>query len=65
MSQEISKVNVNNVVYDIKDAAARAEVEKKVTDEENGAVNNALNFTQGLKINGAEIINDGDTVTFK
>lgn len=72
MSKEISKLNINGNNYDIKDATARAEVEslelevnKKVADEANGTVENTLNFTSGLKINGATVTSDGDTVTFE
>lgn len=65
MSQEISKININNSVYNIKDAEARTAMESKVTDVENGVVKNALNFEQGLKLNGATIVATGNTVTFQ
>lgn len=72
MGKEISKLNINGNNYDIKDVTARAEVEslelelnKKVADEANGTVENTLNFTSGLKINGATVTSDGDTVTFE
>lgn len=72
MSQEISKININNNTYSLKDATARAEVEAletkvdtKITDEMNGQVSNALDFVQGLKINGATVTCENDLVTFE
>ena len=74
MANEISKINMNSEIYNIKDAEARQDtadlkniVATKVTDVENGTVNNVLNFTNGIKVNGAFIKYDpnSNTVIFE
>ena len=72
---EISKLNINGVAYDIKDAQARIDAaearkdhEKMVNMETETAqsVNSTFKFNKGILLeNGASVSDDGTTVTFK
>ena len=72
---EISKININGTIYDIKDVTARADAQKAKEDHaklvsqertDNQYINSKIQFNQGILLDmGASVSDDGETVTFK
>jgi hypothetical protein len=66
----ISSININDVVYQVKDKEAREDintldgkVNSKIDLEGNSDVNGVLNFVNGVKVNEASITYSPETNT--